>query len=97
MQKIASNGKQNGNTASLDHLRRFFFLFVKDCFSPLSRWSAKIVLGDKGVVFSHLKAFYRYIRISPEKAGQKIKELWEKRGGMSIDKADPHGKLLLAS
>jgi site-specific recombinase XerD len=26
---------------------------------------------------------YKYIRITPEEAGQKIKELWNKRGGMS--------------
>ena len=30
-----------------------------------------------------LKDFYRYIRISPEEAGQKIKELWKSsRGSM---------------
>lgn len=27
-----------------------------------------------------LRDFYRYIRITPEEAGQKIKEIWEKRG-----------------
>jgi hypothetical protein len=31
-----------------------------------------------------LRDFYKYIRISPEEAGQKIKELWQQRGDMSI-------------
>jgi site-specific recombinase XerD len=31
-----------------------------------------------------LKDFYRYIKITPEEAGQKIKKLWEKRGEMTI-------------
>jgi integrase len=29
-----------------------------------------------------IKDFYKYIRISPEEAGQKIKEIWESRGEM---------------
>lgn len=29
-----------------------------------------------------IKDFYKYIRISPEEAGQKIKEIWENRGEM---------------
>jgi hypothetical protein len=28
--------------------------------------------------------FYKYIRISPEEAAQKIKELWEERGNMEV-------------
>jgi site-specific recombinase XerD len=31
-----------------------------------------------------LRDFYKYIRISPEEAGQKIKELWQQRGDMNI-------------
>lgn len=31
-----------------------------------------------------LKDFYRYIKIAPEQAGQKIKELWQKRGELSV-------------
>jgi hypothetical protein len=31
-----------------------------------------------------LRDFYRYIRISPEEAGQKIREIWLNRGDMSI-------------
>jgi integrase len=30
-----------------------------------------------------LKDFYKYIRISPEEAGKKIQEIWEKRGEMT--------------
>jgi hypothetical protein len=37
------------------------------------------ISGHKSV-----KDFYKYIRISPEEAGQKIKELWMKRGDMDI-------------
>lgn len=33
-----------------------------------------------------LRDFYKYIRITPEEAGQKIKELWQNRGDMSIVK-----------
>ena len=29
-----------------------------------------------------LRDFYKYIRISPEEAGQRIRELWERRGDM---------------
>jgi integrase len=35
------------------------------------------ISGHKSV-----KDFYKYIRITPEEAGQKIKELWNDRGGM---------------
>jgi hypothetical protein len=35
------------------------------------------ISGHKSV-----KDFYKYIRISPEEAGRKVKELWERRGGM---------------
>ncbi len=35
------------------------------------------ISGHKSV-----KDFYKYIRVTPEEAGQKIKELWNKRGGM---------------
>lgn len=31
-----------------------------------------------------LRDFYRYIRITPEEAGRKMKEIWECRGAMSI-------------
>jgi len=33
-----------------------------------------------------LRDFYKYIRITPEEAGQKIKEIWQNRGDMSITK-----------
>jgi hypothetical protein len=33
-----------------------------------------------------LRDFYRYIRIIPEEAGQKIREIWENRGDMSLVK-----------
>lgn len=33
-----------------------------------------------------LRDFYRYIRITPEEAGQKIKEIWQLRGDMSMVK-----------
>ncbi len=39
------------------------------------------ISGHKG-----LKDFYRYIRISPEEAGQKIREIWQNRGDMCIVK-----------
>ncbi len=31
-----------------------------------------------------LRDFYKYIRISPEEAGQKIKELWQQRGEINL-------------
>jgi integrase len=31
-----------------------------------------------------LKDFYKYIRITPEEAGKKIREIWEKRGEMTL-------------
>ena len=37
------------------------------------------ISGHKSV-----KDFYKYIRITPEEAAQKIKELWEKRGEMEM-------------
>ena len=36
------------------------------------------ISGHKSV-----KDFYKYIRITLEEAGQKIKELWKNRGGMN--------------
>jgi integrase len=33
-----------------------------------------------------LRDFYKYIRISPEEAGQKIKEIWQNRGDMNLVK-----------
>ena len=30
-----------------------------------------------------LKDFYKYIKIAPEQAGQKMKEIWEKRGELT--------------
>ncbi len=30
-----------------------------------------------------VKDFYKYIRITPEEAGRKMKELWKSRGGMN--------------
>lgn len=33
-----------------------------------------------------LRDFYKYIRITPEEAGQKIKELWQKRGDFQVEK-----------
>jgi integrase len=38
-----------------------------------------------------LRDFYRYIRISQEEAGQKIKELWRQRGAMSLTSTMPAG------
>jgi integrase len=32
-----------------------------------------------------LKDFYKYIRITPEEAGKKIREIWERRGEMQIE------------
>jgi len=37
------------------------------------------ISGHKSV-----KDFYKYIRITPEEAGQKIKELWQQRGEMEL-------------
>ena len=34
------------------------------------------------------KDFYKYIRISPEEAANKIKELWIKRDGMRLVQTD---------
>jgi hypothetical protein len=34
------------------------------------------------------KDFYKYIRISPEEAANKIKELWIKRDGMRLVQED---------
>ena len=31
-----------------------------------------------------LKDFYKYIKIAPEQAGQQIRELWQKRGELSV-------------
>jgi len=39
------------------------------------------ISGHKSV-----KDFYKYIRITPEEAGYKIKELWKNRGGMTAFK-----------
>ena len=33
-----------------------------------------------------LKDFYRYIKIAPEQAGQRIKEIWQERGEIAIVK-----------
>ena len=33
-----------------------------------------------------LRDFYKYIRISPEEAGQKIREIWQNRGDMNLVK-----------
>jgi len=41
------------------------------------------ISGHKSV-----KDFYKYIRITPEEAGQKIKELWKNRGGMNAFEAE---------
>jgi len=37
------------------------------------------ISGHKSV-----KDFYKYIRITPEEAGLKIKELWQQRGQMEV-------------
>jgi site-specific recombinase XerD len=34
-----------------------------------------------------LKDFYKYIRITPEEAGKKIQEIWERRGEMQVSEA----------
>jgi len=39
------------------------------------------ISGHKSV-----KDFYKYIRVTPEEAANKIKDLWEKRGGMEVFK-----------
>jgi hypothetical protein len=36
-----------------------------------------------------LRDFYKYIRITPEEAGRKIREIWEKRGDIGISTALP--------
>jgi integrase len=41
------------------------------------------ISGHKSV-----KDFYKYIRITPEEAGQKIRELWKNRGGMKAFKKE---------
>ncbi len=41
------------------------------------------ISGHKSV-----KDFYKYIRITPEEAGHKIKELWKNRGGMTAFKKE---------
>jgi integrase len=41
------------------------------------------ISGHKSV-----KDFYKYIRITPEEAGKKIQEIWEKRGDMKINYDD---------
>ena len=33
-----------------------------------------------------LRDFYKYIRITPEEAGQKIKDIWQTRGDMNLIK-----------
>ena len=45
-----------------------------------------------------LRDFYRYIRITPEEAGQKIKEIWLNRGDMSMvrEKEDTQGLLKMS-
>jgi integrase len=43
-----------------------------------------------------LRDFYRYIRITPEEAGQKIREIWQNRGDMSIVKEKEGNQDLLA-
>ena len=43
-----------------------------------------------------LRDFYRYIRITPEEAGQKIREIWQNRGDMSIVKEKKGKQDLLA-
>lgn len=32
-----------------------------------------------------LKDFYKYIKIAPEQAGQRIKEIWKNRGEINIE------------
>jgi integrase len=44
-----------------------------------------------------LRDFYRYIRITPEEAGQKIKEIWQKRGDISFNRDDCKHDLLYVS
>ncbi|WP_326993652.1 hypothetical protein [Chitinophaga sp. 212800010-3] len=34
-----------------------------------------------------LRDFYKYIRITPEEASRKIREIWEKRGDIGISAA----------
>lgn len=43
-----------------------------------------------------LRDFYKYIRITPEEAGQKIREIWQNRGDMSIVKEKEGKQDLLA-
>jgi integrase len=38
-----------------------------------------------------LRDFYKYIRITPEEAGLKIREIWQNRGDMSIVKDASYG------
>jgi integrase len=49
---------------------------------------AELVMKISG--HKSLRDFYKYIRISPEEAGQKIREIWQQRGDIEIasDKPD---------
>jgi site-specific recombinase XerD len=62
----------------------------------LSGTPAELIMKISG--HKSLRDFYKYIRITPEEAGQKIREIWENRGDMSIikEKEDKHS-LLAAS
>jgi hypothetical protein len=55
-----------------------------DHFVQMSFWQEPVKLIMK--ISGHKKEthFYKYIRITPEEAAQKIKELWEERGGMEM-------------
>lgn len=48
----------------------------------LSETPVELIMRISG--HKSLKDFYRYIKITPEEAGQKIKKLWEKRGELII-------------
>jgi integrase len=48
---------------------------------------AELVMKISG--HKSLRDFYKYIRISPEEAGQKIRELWQQRGDIEIASHKP--------
>lgn len=47
----------------------------------LSGTPAELIMKISG--HKNLRDFYRYIRITPEEAGRKIKDIWEKRNEIS--------------
>jgi len=51
---------------------------VKSAYSPVDMIMK--ISGHKG-----LRDFYKYIRVTPKEAGQKIRQIWQQRGTISVD------------